>query len=422
MQIYGKAVAAIESTDGDKFGPNGGFTAVLSTPTLDRDGDRLKKSEWTDLPEWLPLDIDHGMTVADTIGKFHPYWDGEKMLMDAYFASTAKAQDARTLIKDLSDSDGGGCPLGVSVAFLTDKSKKDGEPRRELLNAGVVGIPANKDAVILASKAASALRDAFSDTTDGEVPDEVKQAVLDALGTKDVEAKGLLEIFTKAVGGDASLVQAIHDASGHLGAQCMDSDDDEEPDVDEDSGASDGANKSFIVSKAAMSGSVDDLQSRVQDAVNSACDPTDYPWVRAVFLDDLNSGTVVYECSDETYARSFTDDGTTAMLGSDARAVAIVTSIVDERAAKSKKSDETDRKSSETTPEVGPDSEISIDGRKLSFDEFKAVALETSALESSADDAAAAQKAAAADEADEDVVDENRARRMEMLLFASESN
>lgn len=420
MQIYGKSVASIESTDDDKFGPHGGFTAVLSTPSLDRDGDRLQKGEWLDLPKWLPLDIDHGMTVADTVGKFHPYWDGETMMMDAYFASTDQAQIARTLINDLRDEEDGSCPLGVSVAFMTDKSKKDGEPRRELLNAGIVGVPANRDAKILASKAASALKDAFSDTTDGEVPDEVKQAVLDALGTKDEapdESKSFLETFTKAVGGDAALVQAIHDAAGHLGAQCVVM----EPDVDEASGAAEGANKSFVVSKAALSGSVDDLQCRIQDAVNAACDQNDYPWVRAVFIDDVNSGTVVYESRDETYARSFTDDGTETTLGSDTRCVAIVTSIVDERAAKSAESDETDQKSAKTgenPPEIGPDSEISIDGRKLSFDEFKTIALETSSP--SADEAAAAN-AAAADEADE-VTDENRAARMEMLLFASESD
>lgn len=330
MQIYGKSIASIESTDNEKFGPNGGFTAVLSTPSLDRDEEEVKSGEWIEpFEDRYPLDVDHGMSVSDTIGSFHPYFDGDRLMMDAAFASTQKAQDTRALIQE-------GHINHVSVAFMRHKSKKSaGAPYRELLNAGVVGVPANRDAVILASKAASALKDAF---TDGEVPDEVKKAVLDVLGSKEPETKGLLEIFTKAVGGDAAMVQAIHDASGHLGAQCVDTDDDEEPDVDEDSGASDGANKSV---------------------------------------------------------------------------------------EKSEESDETDLKSAENgenTPEIGPDSEISIDGRKLSFDEFKAVALETSSLESSANDAAAAEQAAAADEADEEVVDENRAARMEMLLFASESD
>ena len=307
MEAYGKAVASIESTDDDKFGPNGGFTAILSTPSLDRDGDRLHRDEWIEpLQDRYPLDIDHGMSVADTIGSFHPYFDGEKMMMDATFASTPKAQEVRALIQE-------GHISSVSVAFMTDRSKKDSEPRRELLNAGIVAIPSNRDAVILASKAAHALKDAFSDATEGDVPEEVKAAVLEALEAKspkpygnvtyadphngkypidteehvraawsyinvaknaaeysadelaaikqrireaaekfgikidgkslaEVAADALVEIFTKAAapGGDAALVQAIHDASSHLGAACPVM----EPDVDPGSGADDGANKS----------------------------------------------------------------------------------------------------------------------------------------------------------------------------------
>jgi len=178
-EVYGKAIASIESTDDDKFGPNGGFTAVLSTPSLDRDGDRLHRDEWIEpLADRYPLDIDHGMSVADTVGSFHPYFEGERMLMDAYFASTPKAQEVRTLVLE-------GHISNVSVAFLTDKSKKDSEPKRELLNAGIVATPSNRDAVILASKAASALKDAFSDVPEGDMPEEVIKAVSELLLTQD---------------------------------------------------------------------------------------------------------------------------------------------------------------------------------------------------------------------------------------------
>lgn len=282
MEVYGKAVATIESTDEDKFGPNGGFTAVLSTPSLDRDGDSLQRDEWKDFTQTrYPLDIDHGMSVADTVGSFAPYWDGDRMMMDAAFASTAKAQDVRALVTP--DENGIRHIGSVSVAFMVDKTKKSGEPQRELLNAGIVAIPSNRDAVILASKAASALKDAFSDNIEGEVPEEVKAAVLEALNgkadetpedhgvkdeadTKDAEDAGkpkgiyvdiiprlneealkgvFTELFGKAattasgVGGDGALIQAIHDASSHLGAAC--------PVIevsDEGTGASSGANKS----------------------------------------------------------------------------------------------------------------------------------------------------------------------------------
>jgi len=193
--------AIVEDADTDK--PHGGFTAVLSTPSLDRDGDILTRDEWvTPLPERLPLDIDHNMTVEGTVGSFRPYFDDEgRLMMDATFASTPKAQEVRTLIKE-------GHIGSVSVAFMTDRSKKDGTPRRELLNAGVVAIPSNRDAVILSSK---------SDSAD-----------------KTVEA----EVVTTKANGDMALIQAIHDASCHMGAMCCESADDEMAEMD-DSGVND---------------------------------------------------------------------------------------------------------------------------------------------------------------------------------------
>jgi len=273
-EVYAKAFASIESVEEKDYGPDGGFTAVLSTPSEDRDGDELFRDEWKDFTqERYPLDMDHGMSVAETIGSFVPYFDGQKMMMDAYFSSIARAQEVRTLVDE-------GHIRSVSVAFMVDKTKKSGTPKRELLNAGVVAIPSNRDAVILASKAASALKDAFSDHTEGDVPDEVIKAVQEALGIntgispddaklygdltidgKTAKAKptiyvdvvprlnedalkNVLEAVIKATatasgsGGDMALVQAIHDASSHLGAGC--------PVVevtDPDSGAADGANK-----------------------------------------------------------------------------------------------------------------------------------------------------------------------------------
>jgi hypothetical protein len=100
-------------------------------------------------------------------------------MIEAKFASTPQAQETRTLIRE-------GHIRTVSVAFLTDKSKKSGEPRRELLNVGIVAIPSNRDAVIVGSKDASQLRQ-----------------------------------MVKAAGGDMALIQAIHDAACHLGADCV---------------------------------------------------------------------------------------------------------------------------------------------------------------------------------------------------------
>lgn len=309
MDFISKAVADIQEADAES--PHGGFTAVLSTPSLDRDGDRLHRQEWVEpLPERLPLDVDHGMSVADTIGSFRPYFDGDRLMMQATFASTPRAQEVRTLIKE-------GHINTVSVAFLTDKNQKDGSPRREILNAGVVACPSNRDAVILDSKALdkrseelaletkankepygsveyadpgfqedrvkrypvnspehvraawsyihqSRDRDKYTPEQlshietvirhaaekfgvklgdDGKSfePDETKGIYVDVIPRLDEDAlkRVMGQIVTKAAGGDAALISAIHDASVHLGAQCIVM----EPDVDPDSGADDGSNK-----------------------------------------------------------------------------------------------------------------------------------------------------------------------------------
>lgn len=189
--IVSKALAAIEASDDDsEFGPHGGFRGVLSTPSRDRDGDSLQPDEWLPLPDRLPLDADHGMDVASTIGSFRPYFDDAgRMMLEAAFSSLPDAQRVRTLIRE-------GHVSGLSVAFRVDKQlKSQGLPFRELLNSAVVAVPSNPDATILESKAA------------------------------------LAKAATNP------LAQAVHDASIHLGAVCYPV----ASDVD-DSGAADGAN------------------------------------------------------------------------------------------------------------------------------------------------------------------------------------
>src|SRR6185437_6069898 len=98
-EVYSKAFASIESVDEKDYGPNGGFTAVLSTPSEDRDGDELFREEWKEFTqERYPLDMDHGMSVAQTIGSFRPYFDGQKMMMEANFAGDEQSQRVRGLV------------------------------------------------------------------------------------------------------------------------------------------------------------------------------------------------------------------------------------------------------------------------------------------------------------------------------------
>jgi hypothetical protein len=130
--------------------PYGGFVAVASDDSLDRDGERLLRSEWvTPLPDRITLDTEHGMSVGTTIGSAHPYF---------------------------------------------------------------------ANAVILDAKAFGS---AVTAVLNGQSP----------------------AAAIKSLGGDAAMVQAIHDASGHLGAVCVASyepdnwgDDGLTPDEDDDDG------------------------------------------------------------------------------------------------------------------------------------------------------------------------------------------
>lgn len=229
-KVRTKSMATIEQVEDDtQYGPHGGFTAVLSSPRLDRDGDIWPQSEWiTPLPERITIDADHGMSVATTVGSAVPYFDNAgQLLITASFSSIPRAQEVRTLIRE-------GHVSSVSVAALTDNSKKSGTQKRELLNAGVVAIPANPDAKIL---------DAKSET--GGITVKVTPVL-------DTEALDLVLATIKAAtpggGSDHALLQAIHDASVHMGANCAECMQcaANEMAQDQATGASDGANTKSV--------------------------------------------------------------------------------------------------------------------------------------------------------------------------------
>lgn len=437
-----KALATITEPDTTETddAPYGGFTAVLSTPTMDRDDDELMRDEWIEpLPKSIPIDIDHQMSVEGTVGSGRPYFDdGGRLMLDARFASTEKAQNVRSLVKD-------GHIGTVSVAFLNRRgTEKGAKPRRELLNAGIVAVPANPEAVILSSKAldlveahAKAAADSADEkasdkpkppygnvryadpgyldrdgkpaedgkglprypidteaharaalsyfaqernrsqytpdqqkSIDGrikaacekfdiKVDDDDKQKQFDritvltdagltfsevrkALELGDVDSaeflvpKGLSSPEIEAKAGarnsasDSQMIQAIHDASSLLGADCVS---ESAPDVSD--GSSEGANKSvhaFVVGKS-MVGSVEDMQCRLQCALNDATGAGDwgggYACIVATYMNpDGKGGSVVYRLGGETLCRAFSDDGADVQLDPNIQAVTLVTSAV----------------------------------------------------------------------------------------------
>lgn len=190
-----KSVATVTSTDVEDA-PNGGFEAIASTPDLDRDGDVLSRDSWKSLPDRVTIDVDHSMDVRGTIGSAKPYFDNSgNLCISAKFASTPLAQEVRALMTE-------GHVDSVSVAFMSDTVKNaGGESRteRELLNVGVVAIPSNRAAKVLAAKGF-----------------DLKS------GARNNQQ-------------DAAQVQAIHNATMALGAQCADGADDTGDDEGENS-------------------------------------------------------------------------------------------------------------------------------------------------------------------------------------------
>jgi HK97 family phage prohead protease len=140
-----------EIKSSDPEDPAGTFTAVLSAPTLDRDGEIIDAGAFSPLPEHIPIDVDHGMDTRSTVGSGRPYYDGDLLMFEGRFASTPLGQETRTLVTE-------GHVRKMSVAFMGAKRSEDDDgithiTKGELLNAAVVSIPSNRDADILAAKA-----------------------------------------------------------------------------------------------------------------------------------------------------------------------------------------------------------------------------------------------------------------------------
>lgn len=148
----GRFMAEIKSTSADTKAPNGSFTAILSVPTKDRDGEVVDAGCFNPLPEHITIDIDHAMTVEKTVASGRPYYEGDVLKFDGTYASHPLAQVVRSLVDEKHIRT-------MSVAYMGAQyeiDEKDGLPHlrsAELLNAGIVGIPSNREALITASKA-----------------------------------------------------------------------------------------------------------------------------------------------------------------------------------------------------------------------------------------------------------------------------
>ena len=144
-KIVAADVKAVETDN-----PNGEFLVTLSVPSLDRDQEIVDAGAFDPLPDHIPFDIDHGLSTATTVGSGKPYYDGDRLMVRGTFASTPLGQQVRTLVNE-------GHIRTTSVAMHRPRVEtKDGVPhivKAELLNGAFVPVPANRDALVVASKA-----------------------------------------------------------------------------------------------------------------------------------------------------------------------------------------------------------------------------------------------------------------------------
>lgn len=267
--IVTKAVALVEATETDD--PNGAFEVVLSAATLDRDGEIVDSRAFDPLPDHIPFDIDHGMTVTTTVGSGTPYYAEDGSLrVKGTFASTALAQEVRTLVAE-------GHVRTTSVTFMAAEREPDEKgvqhvKTAELLNGTFTPVPSNREAVVLSAKGLSA-------------------AITEKVGARNSAT-------------DAERIQQILDLAVELGAAC------------DASKAAQGAEEKSVVPEVAKSivGSLEAQQDRVADALEDAY-PGKWCYIRGVLPD-----TVVFDVWDdadgtcETYQQTYTDDGSVVTL------------------------------------------------------------------------------------------------------------
>lgn len=130
--------------------PNGEFEIIMSTDSLDRDGEVVVKGAFDPLPDSIPVHAFHNFD--DPVGRAVPRYDGEgRLIGKGFFASTPRAQEIRQLVAD-------GVIGHTSVGFMSASREngKDGGPplmtKAELIEVSFVSIPANSDAAVLAVK------------------------------------------------------------------------------------------------------------------------------------------------------------------------------------------------------------------------------------------------------------------------------
>ena len=158
-----KTFAMAEVKAAESENPNGEFEVILSAETVDRDGEIIDAKAFEPLPESIPFHAFHDF--HDPIGRAVPFYDGDVLKARGMFASTARAQEIRTLVSE-------GVIGHTSVGFMA-ATRKDAEDaphvtKGELLEGSFVSVPSNREAAVLMAKEYDAKAGARNSTKDSE--------------------------------------------------------------------------------------------------------------------------------------------------------------------------------------------------------------------------------------------------------------
>lgn len=126
----------------------GGFVAVASTGSVDRDGEIVAPGALT-LPPTVPVHLGHKFDETNIVARARPYYQGDRLMIEATFGSTALSQEARTMVKD-------GLLADVSIVFRAAKRENVRGvvtvTSGELLAVDLVTMPSNRDARVLSAR------------------------------------------------------------------------------------------------------------------------------------------------------------------------------------------------------------------------------------------------------------------------------
>jgi hypothetical protein len=142
-----KRVALFEVKALDEADPHGEFEAILSVPTIDRDGEVVDARCFEPLPTEIPIHKFHDFSspVATAV----PFYDGDVLKARGWFDPDPDSQAIRAKV--------GRSIRFMSVGFMAaTRSDVDGVPhisKAELLEASFVSVPSNREAAVLAVKA-----------------------------------------------------------------------------------------------------------------------------------------------------------------------------------------------------------------------------------------------------------------------------